>query len=254
MFHLILTYVPRPLLIRLSYFFSKLLGLILQGNRFQDPINGKTYRCFLPYGRNKASRRKNALTPETFALERHRLLWLYLQRKTDFFTAKRRMLHVAPEQCFYSLFKKLTNLNYLTADIDSPLADVKMDLHQIDFPDNSFDVIFCNHVLEHVQDDQKCMRELYRVLAPKGWAVLQVPINEENPETYENESIILPDEREKHFGQRDHVRLYGYRSFPERLSAAGFEVQQIDFCAELSPEEIKRYALPKEIIYIGFKK
>ena len=151
MFHFLLRTIPRPILIQFSYLFNKIAPFVLRGNNVEDPINGKAYSRFLPYGYGGVVKRKNALSPQTLSLERHRLMWLFLKNKTDFFTSRAKMLHVAPEQCFYKLFRKMDNLEYITADLNSPLADVKMDLHDIPFEDNEFDVIFCNHVLEHVE-------------------------------------------------------------------------------------------------------
>lgn len=202
----------------------------------------------MPYGRLVS--RENALAPGTLSLERHRLLWLFLKRKTDFFTKKRKMLHIAPEQCFIDLFRAQSNLDYTTGDLFSPLADVKMDIHDIPFDDNTFDVVFCNHVMEHVEDDIKCMSEIFRVLRPGGFAIMQVPLNYNRKETFEDKSIVSPKEREKAFGQDDHVREFGL-DYGQRLQKAGFSVEEDNFLInELSAEERERYALPKEeIIY-----
>src|SRR6202008_3346973 len=142
MFHFLLRTIPRPILITLSLWFSKIAPVIYKGNKYTDPISGKSYHKFLPYGYSGRAKRKNVLCPGSLSLERHRLLWLYLKNKTNFFTAPLKMLHIAPEQCFYKLFRAQVNLNYTTADLNSPIADVKMDLHKAPFPDNTFDVIF----------------------------------------------------------------------------------------------------------------
>ncbi len=242
MFHFLLRTIPRPILIKLSYVFNKLAPLLLAGNNVEDPINGKSYRKFLPYGYGGTVKRKNALSPQTLSLERHRLMWLYLKKKTDFFTKKAKMLHVAPEQCFYKLFKKMDNLEYVTADLNSPLADVKMDLHDIPFEDNSFDLIFCNHVLEHVEDEMQCMRELCRVLRPSGWAILQSPIDITRTETFQDPSIVSEDDREKYYWQKDHVRLFGL-DYKDKLESAGFNVKVDDFINEFTAEQVERYRI-----------
>ena len=242
MFHFLLRTIPRPVLIKLSYLFNKFAPLLLRGDNVKDPINGRTYSRFLPYGYGGTVKRKNALSPQTLSLERHRLLWLFLKDRTDFFVKERKMLHVAPEQCFYKLFRKMDNLDYTTADLNSPLADVKMDLHNIPFDDNTFDVIFCNHVLEHVEDDRRCMKELYRVLKPGGFAILQSPVDITREATYEDPSITDPDEREKHFWQKDHVRLFGL-DYKDRLEEAGFRVRVDDFIKQFSQQEIDRYRI-----------
>lgn len=239
-----LKYIPRPWLIRMSYVIQFFAPLLFGGSRFTDPIDGKSYRKFLPYGYG-GNVRQNALSPGTNSLERHRLMWLYLKSESDFFTAKHKVLHVAPEQCFYGRFKKLKNLDYTTADLVSPIADIHMDIHDIPFEENTFDVVFCNHVLEHVNDDQQCMRELCRVLKPGGMAIMQVPYIPGQEKTVEDPSITDPAERERLFGQYDHVRKYG-EDYADRLIKAGFKVKRIDFSKTLSAEEFEKYRLPKE--------
>lgn len=253
MFHWLLRTIPRPILIRFSLLFSKLAPLLYYGKRYEDPINGKTYRTFLPYGYEGRAKRKNVLSPATLSLERHRLLWLFLKSHTRFFTAKLDLLHIAPEQCFYKRFKAMPNINYTTADYNSPIADLHFDLHQAPLPDNRFDVIFCNHVLEHVKNDLQCIRELYRIMKPGGWGVFQVPLDTSRETTYEDDRITSPEERAIHFWQKDHVRLYG-RDYPLRLKAAGFNVIAYNICEELGSEAVDRYRLPKgEIIYLCCK-
>ena len=116
-------------------------------------------------------------------------MWLFLKSKTNFFTSNIKLLHIAPELCFIKLFEGMKNLDYITADIESPLAKVKMDVHQIPFNDNSFDVVFCNHVMEHVENDLQSMCEIYRVLKVGGWAIIQSPVDLELEETLEDASI-----------------------------------------------------------------
>ena len=197
----LLNKLPRPLLIRLSYVFRWFAPLIYKGNNVECNVCHKHFRKFLSYGA-EGHHRENVLCPNCLTLERHRLMWLFLEKKTIFFKDEIKVLHIAPEQCFYSIFRKQKNLKYTTADLYSPLADVKMDLHNAPFDDNSFDVVFCNHVLEHVEDDKKCMSELYRVMKPGGFGIFQVPIDYSRKETYEDKSITSPEEREKHFWQR----------------------------------------------------
>jgi len=223
----------------------RVLGpLLYAGSRFTDPIDGRSYRKFLPYGYGGRIR-ENALSPGTNSLERHRLLYLYLQRYTEFFTAPLTVLHIAPEQCFHQRFKAQPNLQVLTADIESPLADMHFDLHQIPREDNRFDVIFCNHVLEHVTDDAQCLRELYRVMKPGGWGIFQVPWVPGIAVTDEDPSITDPAERERRFLQYDHVRLYG-EDYPQRLTAAGFTVEKVELFKTLPQDEVERYRLPSD--------
>ena len=158
----LLNLFPRPWLISLSIWLRPLIKLYYSGNRFEDPIDGSSYRKFLPYGYDKL--RKNALCPGTLSLERHRLLWLYLTHETTFLKDHIKVLHIAPEQVFYTKFKGFDHWDYTTTDLHSPLADVKADICALPFEDNSYDLILCNHVLEHIPDDHTAMKELYRVL------------------------------------------------------------------------------------------
>ncbi|MTI23671.1 class I SAM-dependent methyltransferase [Fulvivirga kasyanovii] len=249
----IIRFVPRKYLQRVSAPALKVVGIFLRGNNVTCPIINKSYKKFLPYGR--INPRANALCPDSLSLERHRLLWLYLKEKTNFFSEKLHFLHIAPEQCFMKQFEAQHKDGYITGDLESPLAKVKMDVHEIPFEANTFDAAMCNHVMEHVDDDIKAMSEIYRVLKPGGWAIMQVPFFNPIPDvTFEDKSITDPREREKWYGQDDHVRLYG-KDYPDRLRKAGFEVTEDRFIYELGEEAVKKYALPAhEIIYFCRKK
>ena len=250
-FKYFLNLIPRPTLIRLSYFISPVLAFFLKGKKYTDPIDGKSFRAFLPYGYGK--QRDNVLSPSTLSLERHRLLWLYLKNETDFFTSFKKVLHFAPEQAFYKRFKSMRNLEYLTTDLNSPLADVEADICHLPFFDNEFDVILCNHVLEHIPDDTQAMRELYRILKPGGMGIFQVPQDLSRQKTFEDDSITNKKERAKIFGQYDHVRIYG-RDYFDKLRSIGFKVKEVDYTATLSKEEITKYCLAKgEIIPVVTK-
>ena len=222
-----------------------LVVLFFKGSNFTDPIDGKSYRKFLPYGYGK--QRPNALSPGTLSLERHRQMWLYLQNETNFFTHKLKVLHIAPEQEFLRKFKKMKNLEYTSADLFSPIVDVKADIVDLPFEDNSFDIIICNHVLEHIVDDRKAMSELYRVMKSGGWGIVQVPMKNSLEKTYEDFTITDPKERQKHFGQYDHVRWYGMDYF-DRLKSVGFETEINFYSQKFSEAEIKRFGLNKNEI------
>lgn len=252
-FKFILNVIPRPILIRLSYVARPILALALSGKKFTDPIDGKNFSMFLPYG--YGTQRNNVLSPSTLSLERHRLLWLYLKNETDFFTSKekKKVLHFAPEQAFYKLFRNQKNLDYTTTDLLSPLADVKADICNLPFPDNQYDIILCNHVLEHIPDDTKAMMELYRVLKPGGMAILQIPQDLTRKDTFSDDSITDPKERAKIFGQYDHVRIYGLDYFG-KLRSIGFKVIEEDYTQKISAEEVEKYCLAKgEIIPVCYK-
>jgi len=208
------------------------------GNKYLCPCCGWSFRKFLTYG---AIPRSNALCPRCRALERHRLLWLYFKDQTNLFHDNLRVLHFAPERVFENNFKLMRNLDYITADLDSRRAMVEIDITNILYEDNSFDVILCSHVLEHVPDDHKAMRELYRVLRSGGWAIFQVPIPRHD-KTFEDFSITKPEDRERIFGQSDHVRVYG-KDYKDRLEEAGFRVKVDDYVKRLGADKIKQYAL-----------
>lgn len=239
--------VPRKYLQKFSQFLSKIISIFYIGNNVECPVCGKHYSKFLPYGRTKS--RPNALCPNCLALERHRLMWLFLKEKTDFFHKQYKVLHIAPEYCFLKRFDKLENIDYITADIESPWAKVKMDVRDIPFEDNMFDIIFCNHLLEHIEEEDKALSELYRVMKQGGWGIMQVPINYNREVTYTDPEAKTEKQRLKVYGQNDHVREYG-KDYPQRLSKGGFTVSPNDYVKKLSPELAKRYALPmEEMVY-----
>ncbi len=251
LFTFLLNTIPRPLLIRLSYLIRPIISFFLKGKKYTDPIDGKSFSKFLPYG--YGTQRDNVLSPSTFSLERHRLLWLYLNNETSFFSAKAKVLHFAPEQAFYKRFRNLKNLEYTTTDLISPLADIKADICNLPFTTDTYDIIFCNHVLEHIPDDTTAMQELYRVLKPGGMAILQIPQDLTREITYEDHTITNPKERAKIFGQYDHVRVYG-RDYFKKLRTIGFKVEEVDYTKTLSQEDVIKYCLaPGEILPICYK-
>jgi predicted SAM-dependent methyltransferase len=253
LFKLVLNTIPRPILIRLSYVARPILAFLLKGDTFTDPIDGKSFKMFLPYG--YGNQRNNVLSPSTLSLERHRLLWLYLNNETDFFTSKikKNVLHFAPEQAFYKRFRNQKNIVYTTTDLFSPLADVKADICNLPFENNQYDVILCNHVLEHIPDDTKAMQELFRVLKPGGMAILQIPQDLNREQTFADDTITDQKERAKLFGQYDHVRVYG-RDYFDKLRSIGFRVVEEDYTHKIAPQLVEKYCLAKgEIIPVCFK-
>lgn len=250
LYKFLLNKLPRPLLIRLSYPFKMVAPLLYKGNKVECPVCERSFSKFLSYGSN-VTHRENVLCPYDLTLERHRLMWIYLKDHSDFFTADQlNVLHIAPEQCFHKKFKAQKNINYLTADLVSPIADMHFDLHSIPLEDNRFDVVFCNHVMEHVDDALQCMRELYRVMRPGGWAIMQVPQDFSRETTYEDPSIVSPEDREKHYWQKDHVRLFG-KDYPQWLEKAGFTVEVFNKEEALGADLMERYRIsPSEVLYI----
>ena len=226
------------------------MAFYLRGNSHTDPIDNRSFRKFLPYGYE--NQRENVLSPSTLSLERHRLLWLYLKNETDFFTTKKKVLHMAPEQCFVNRFKDLGH-EYITADLNSPIADIRANITNLPFEENTFDIIFCNHVLEHIQDDTKAMKELYRVMKKGGMGVFQIPQDLNRETTFEDNSITDKKERAKIFGQYDHVRIYGLDYFT-KLRSIGFKVEEVNYSQKISSELSRRYRLMEgELLPVVFK-
>ena len=249
----VLNHLPRPLIQRLAGWMLPVIGLLYRGQKFACPLCGKKFRKLLPYG--YVTSRKNALCPHCLSLERHRLLWLYLQRETDLLTTLPHLLHIAPEVCLMRHLKphyRHNKAHYTTADLESPLADLHFDIQQIPIQDEQFDVVICNHLMEHVEDDLQAMRELHRILRPGGWGLLLSPVDLNRAETFEDDSITDPAERTRIFGQYDHRRLYG-NDFADRLRQAGFEVEDLNYADSLTAEERTRFALPEDHIYVIHK-
>jgi SAM-dependent methyltransferase len=221
---------------------QRLRRLVNRVNHFglarRCPCCSASLRRFEPFG---LVPRHEAMCPVCESLERHRLIWLYVTRRTDLLDGRpRRMLHVAPEIQLAHLFQRQKHIGYLSADLTNPGAMVRMDITDIQYPDETFDVIYCSHVLEHVPEDRKAMREFFRVLKSGGWAILQVPIKGER--TFEDPSVATPEERMRVFGQHDHVRRYG-PDYRDRLVDAGFSVTVDDFARELDEHTVRRFGL-----------
>jgi SAM-dependent methyltransferase len=211
---------------------------------------------FEPFG---AVKRENARCHTCNSLERHRLLWTYFKDKTNLFKniKKIKLLHFAPEECFYNIFSKDKNIEYYPGDLMphiynyyGPVKIQKMDVTSIPFEDNYFDVIICNHVLEHIENDSLAMSELYRVMKKGSWGAFMVPIDQKKSTTYEDFSIMTPEARLVAFGQDDHVRIYG-RDYVERLGKHGFNVLEENYCQLFSDEDCFRFGfLRNELIHI----
>lgn len=222
------------------------------GLKFVCPICNSHLRKLYPFGFEFSvlseknviggGYRANVLCPICHSTDRERLLYLFILNKTDLFTNKTKLLHVAPEPRLSDILKGHANIDYLTSDIDPEHVMVQMDITQINFPDNSFDAIICNHVLEHIVDDQQAMRELYRVLKPGGWGILQVPISLSLNKTFEDFSITSSAEREQVFGQPDHVRIYA-ADYIDRLKVSGFQTSKFNWENDKDFGSNNKYAL-----------
>jgi SAM-dependent methyltransferase len=207
------------------------------------PICGTVTKQFLAAGIKRVVPDRRC--PTCTSLERHRSVWLFFQQRTNLFTEPVRMLHIAPEPATGPRIAALPNVEYLSADLDSDRAMVNFDLTDIPYPEGSFDAIFASHVLEHIPADGRAMSEMCRVLSPGGWAVLLVPMF--GPNTREDFTIVDPAERERLFGQHDHVRMYGHDGeYERRLEQAGFEVTADYFVRGLDPALVRRYRLTED--------
>jgi predicted O-methyltransferase YrrM len=213
------------------------------------PVCETTVARFARYAFFGRKGRANAQCPNCGSLERHRLVWLYFERKTNLFDPPRKkMLHIAPEAAFADRLANHPAIDYLSGDLESPWhqAMVKMDITNITMPDNAFDVIYCSDVLEHVPDDRQAIQELYRVLKPGGWAVLNVPIIRER--TFEDSAITSREDRMRHYLHPLHVRAYG-KDYAERLAEGGFRVTVDPFFDSFAADDQRRFGLRKLDIF-----
>lgn len=230
--------------------YHTLNNFLYKGNNYYCPICEKGYKRFLPGGDNLFG---NSKCPGCSSLERQRLLWVYLTRELKIQNENIRLLNIAPDLAIQSKLIKLSHMDYVSVDIESPLAMYKADITKLVFTNNSFDAILCYHVLEHIEDDRKAMAELYRVLKPGGWAILQTPIENDREKTFEDFSITSPQERKKVFGQEDHVRIYG-RDYTQRLKEAGFLVFEDNYVNNFSSAEIEKFVLDNNEVIFFCKK
>jgi hypothetical protein len=245
--------LKKPIPIFLKNFYYAAFILLFSGRTVECPICGIRLRRFKRISKMRATVLGN-LCPQCRSLERHRLLWLFLQNRTDLFNGhEKTVLHIAPEPCFKGRIEYLENMHYIVSDLSASDPGKQIDITAINLQDQSVDVIICNHVLEHITEDVKAMRELARVLKNTGWAILNTPVDYNRKITYEDPAIKSLEDRRKHFGQEDHVRVYG-RDYPERLVKAGFKVSEVDYCSELGNDAVNRFVLLRdEMIYFCSK-
>lgn len=238
-----LNHIPRRWLQCMAEWSVPIMGIAYVGRGRVCPICGARLRKFMPYG--YVTPREDALCPRCLSLERHRLIWLWLERHSNLFATHPRLLHIAPEVSLMRHFKrhyKACKSNYITADLESPLADMHFDVQQIPLEDSSVEVIICNHLLEHVDNDRVAMRELNRVMCEGGWGIMLVPEDRGLATTFEDDTITDPAERTRLFGQYDHRRTYG-RDYDDRLREAGFTVERIAARSLLSTKEYELHAV-----------
>ena len=227
------------------YYYARLPFVL--GTKVTCPCCGWRFRRFV---KAICSAAPPVICPRCFSTPRDRFMWLYLSAVLLPQAGRVKILHFAPERNLQRNLKRAPGVEYLGADIDSPYADLKVDIQHIQIADNKFDGIICSHVLEHIPDDRRAMGELFRILAPGGWALLIVPLDKGRAATYEDASVVDPAERERLFGQDDHVRVYG-RDFVDRLAEAGFAVEPVSCAGAFGTEGVGRHGLnPEEDLFI----
>lgn len=248
-----LNHIPRSWLQRMAGWAVPVMGLVYVGRGRKCPMCGAKRRKFLPYG--YVTSREDALCPRCLSLERHRMIWLWLERHSDLFASHPTLLHIAPEVSLMRHFRRHYKgyEGYITADLESPLADMHFDVQHIPLEERSVDVVICNHLFEHVADDKLAMGELYRVMRPGGWGIMLVPEDRSRATTFEDDTITDAKERTRLFGQYDHRRVYG-RDYDDRLREAGFEVERIAVVDLLSENERKLYATGNDDIVVVRKR
>jgi SAM-dependent methyltransferase len=218
-----------------------------RGHRYLCPCCETRFRRLAPHGQPP---RPDRACPNCRALQRHRLLWLYLLREQNILSRSHRVLHVAPERAIRRRLSSAPNLAYVTIDLKMAEAAVHSELESLPFEDACFDIVICSHVLEHVERDFESMAEMRRVLARTGQALIMVPVNRRLSETYEDPSITDPDARRRAFGHPGHVRYYG-TDVTTRLEASGFEVEPIDYVDHIPHEEAELIRVScGELIYV----
>lgn len=234
------------------------------GMRYFCPMCRSPLRSLKPHGVNLpvftekrivgGGYRKNALCPVCSSTDRERLLYLYIRDRTSLLRSPQRVLHFAPEPGLRRILARQMHLDYLTADLQRNDVMVKEDVRRIQYPNDTFDVVLCSHVLEHVEEDRMAMEELFRVMSAGGWGLFQVPISLELEETFEDFSITAAEERLQAFGQVDHVRIYA-RDYGDRLESAGFDVEVFAWWAQPGfGGDGNRFGLgPDESLYVARK-
>jgi SAM-dependent methyltransferase len=223
------------------------INLLAWGGSRYCPVCERKVRGFFAYDVHP-----EAWCPSCASMERHRYLWWFLHEKTAVFSnVGLNLLHIAPEKALASRLSRIAGLDYLTADLESPRADVKMDITNISYPDDSFDAVICSHVLEHVPEDATALEELLRVIRPGGWGAFMVPVDGEI--TREDPTVVTPEERQALYGQYDHVRSYGL-DFRDRMARAGWSVETCVAGETLGSDECHRMGIPvEEVIFHGTK-
>jgi SAM-dependent methyltransferase len=239
-----------PLKYRLSFRINliRFTGLFYRGTNFKCNVCGKSFRKMIPHGNIP---RPNAKCPNCISLERTRALWFYLKDQVIDNIFPLNILHFAPEYGLKKAFQNYPNIEYRNVDLDPDLADEVVDITDIPYPEDSFDLILCSHVLGHVPDEKKAVDELYRVLKPGGQALVMTIVNWNLKKTFEDPNITSANDRLENYTEPDLVRLHG-ADFADRLRMSGFQVDVIDYAAKLGAEAKTHFSLgngDREIIF-----
>ena len=243
--------VPVKQRIQTIQLFRQLTAGFYKGNNVTCNCCGRSFQKFLSK-RNLLTKRANAQCPYCGSLESTRLLLFYIENESTLLTNPSRLLHFAPEIGLMPIFKTASNLDYVTADIASNYADYCVDISNIPFCEESFDYIICSHVLRFVLDEKKAIQELYRILKPQGTALVLTLIDVNNPCTFETNLADSPETRLQSYMDADACRLHG-ADFSQRLQEGGFQVEIIDYAANLGEEKRKKYALGNGMRELIFK-
>ena len=251
--------IPKKYHSDVRFLYNHFRALSYFGLKYQCNICNGHFRKLLPIGINNNATKnivgggyRFALCPRCHSTDRERLIYWYIVHKINILHSQKtvKLLHIAPERNLQKVFKANNKIKYVNGDLNPLIAEKVIDITDINFENNYFDFIICNHVLEHVKDDKKAIRELFRVLKPGGEAILQVPISKYNKKTFEDFLIITPEGRKKRFGQKNHVRIYG-KDYKERLKSVGFKLELYDIKKDMNIKNIRKYGLnEEEILYI----
>jgi SAM-dependent methyltransferase len=210
--------------------------LLYRGDARECPCCGGTFRAFRP-----RDDRPEARCPRCNSYERHRVLWMWLRDRGGLDAGPLDMLHAAPEPVLERRLRALGGVRYTAGSLFPSGDQVRIDLTEIPFPAESFDIVVCNHVFDEIPDDRHALAEIHRVLRPGGRLVTQTPVDKRREHTYEDASLP-PARRREVFQTADDVRIYGL-DFRDRLAEPGFDVELIDYAGELDRATVERYGL-----------
>lgn len=211
--------IPRKFLYEQEENIRKIYSVLYSGNQFQCNICGKKLKKFIETNHH------DLLCPNCGSLQRNRRLWFLLEN--EFLKPNSTILDFSPSRCLYRKLKKNSTITYHSTDLSGDfIADFQFDITNLKVADNTYDLVICYHILEHIPDDNKAMQELFRIMKNGAKALVQTPFKE--GEVYENDSIVTASERLKHFGQEDHVRVYSVEGLKNRLVQSGFQVEILE--------------------------